>query len=71
MKRCRPKTLYLVSTYQSIVRVNRYGRLTKNFITTPSLNCAKRWVKKLKLKHRQIDVREKGKKPYVMKGSWI
>jgi hypothetical protein len=47
------------------------ARLTKNFITTSSLTCAKRWAKKLKLKHRQIDVKEQGKKPYVLKGSWL
>jgi hypothetical protein len=47
------------------------GRWSMNYICTPYLGRARYYAKKLKLKHRQIDVRERGKKPYVLKGSWL
>lgn len=45
----------------------------RNFIATPYLGRARYFAKKLKVKHRQIDVREHGanKKPYVLPGSWL
>jgi len=43
----------------------------KNFIRTPSLGRARYYAKKLKLKVRQIDVRQMGKKAYVLQGSWL
>jgi hypothetical protein len=43
----------------------------RNYLATPSLARAIRMNKKLKLVARQIDVRERGKKPYVLKGSWL
>jgi hypothetical protein len=43
----------------------------RNYIATPSLAQARHYAKKLKLKHRQIDVRVHGEKPYVLKGSWL
>lgn len=44
-----------------------------NFIATPHLGKARYYAKKLKVKYRQIDVRERGanKKPYVLEGSWL
>jgi hypothetical protein len=61
----RPRKNYWVRT--KWIETSNGGR---NFVATPSLSRAKRLNKKLKLKHRQIDVREHGKKPYVLKGSW-
>lgn len=43
----------------------------RNFIATPSLARAIRMNKKLKRNARQIDVRERGKKPYVLHNSWL
>ena len=65
--RCYPKKLYYVSS-------NKIIRLSDgwcNFIRTPSLSRAKLAAKRLKLKYRQIDVREKGKKPFVLHNSWL
>ena len=47
----------------------RYGGQS-NYTATPSLARARMLNQKLKVKHRQIDVRIKGKKPYVLEGSW-
>ena len=68
MKFCRPKKQYYVHAYK--IQYDGYGGWS-NFIHTPSLARAKYFAKKLKLKHRQIDVREWGKKPYVLKDSWL
>ena len=65
------KKLYYVSLNKMVERRDRLGLSWSNFIATPSLARARFWAKKLKLKHRQIDVREKGKKPYVLEGSWL
>ena len=43
----------------------------RNYIATPSLARAIRMNKKLKRSERQIDVRERDKEPYVLKGSWL
>jgi hypothetical protein len=43
----------------------------RNFIRTASLGRARYYAKRLKLKVRQIDVRKKGKKAYVLQGSWL
>ena len=43
----------------------------RDYMATPSLGRARYYAKKLKRKYRQIDVREKGKKPYVLFGSWL
>lgn len=48
----------------------RYGGWS-NYISTPSLARAKRLAKKLPLKHRQIDVRIKGRRAYVLDRSWL
>lgn len=66
MKRCWPKKMYYVMCRW--IAVKNGGR---NFIRTPSLGRARYYAKKLKLKVRQIDVREKGKKAYVLQGSWL
>ena len=42
-----------------------------NFIGTPSLGRARYYANKLKLKYRQIDVHQQGKKGYVLPGSWL
>ena len=46
-------------------------RTHSNFIATASLGRARYFAKKLKRKYRQIDVRERGKKPYVLHNSWL
>lgn len=46
-------------------------RTHSNFIVTASLGRARYFAKKLKRKYRQIDVRERGKKPYVLHNSWL
>jgi hypothetical protein len=50
--------------------VPRYGGWS-NYISTPSLARAQRLAKKLPLKWRQIDVRIKGKRAYVLDRSWL
>jgi hypothetical protein len=44
---------------------------SRNYVRTPSLGRARYYAKKLKLKVRQIDVLEYGKKKYVLQGSWL
>jgi hypothetical protein len=68
---CRPKKQYYVHLYKIRKFHDVFGTGWTNFITTPHLNRARYYAKKLKLKHRQIDVREWGKKAYVLKGSWL
>lgn len=43
----------------------------RDYIATPSLGRARYYAKRLKRKYRQIDVYEKGKKPYVLPRSWL
>lgn len=62
----RPRKRYYVRT--KWIETSGGGR---NYVVTPSLARAKRLNKKLKVKHRQIDVREWGKKAYVLDKSWI
>lgn len=62
----RPRKNYWVRT--KWIETSGGGR---NYVATPSLARAKRLNKKLKVKHRQIDVREWGKKAYVLDKSWI
>jgi len=62
----RPRKKYWVRT--KWIKIGNGGR---NFVATPSLARAKRLNKKLKLKYRQIDVRIRGKKAYVLDKSWI
>jgi len=66
MKYCYPKKTYYVSTRW---RANPDGG--RNFIATSSLGRARYYAKKLKLKYRQIDVRERGQTTYVLAGSWL
>ena len=66
---CYPKKLYYVLLYKA--RTFPDGGWS-NFIATPHLGRARYYAKKLKRKHRQIDVRERGNRnPYVLKGSWL
>ena len=65
---CRPKKQYYVALNKWIHYPDGGGA---NFIHTPYLGRARYFAKKLKLKRRQIDVRELGKKPYVLKNSWL
>jgi hypothetical protein len=65
---CRVKKQYYVNLYK--FRTFSDGGCS-NFIATPSLARARYYAKKLKLKHRQIDVREWGKKAYVLDKSWL
>jgi len=67
MKHCWPKKKYYVCC-RWIDYPKGGGR---NFICTPSLGRARYYAKKLKLKVRQIDVLEYGKKKYVLQGSWL
>lgn len=64
---CRPKKLY----YVTLTKVEHDNNGWRNFIATPLLSQARHYAKKLKRKCRQIDVRERGKEPYVLKGSWL
>jgi hypothetical protein len=59
----RPHIMYYVM-------LNKW-RTHSNFIATASLGRARYFAKKLKRKYRQIDVRERGKKPYVLHNSWL
>ena len=68
---CYSKKKYYVHLYKMIEGSDANGRWSMNYICTPHLGRARYYVKKLKLKHRQIDVRERGKKPYVLQGSWL
>ena len=65
--RCWHKKLYYVRC-KWIAFLDGGGR---NYITTPSLGRALRMNKKLKLGVRQIDVRVRGKEPYVLRNSWL
>lgn len=65
---CLPRKRYYVALYK--IRTFPDGGWA-NFIATPSLGRARYYAKKLKRKHRQIDVRTIGKPPYVLKGSWL
>ena len=67
MRYCYPKKTYYVQTQW---RHYSNGGGT-NYIATPYFGRARYYAKKLKLKYRQIDVRELGKKPYVLAGSWL
>jgi len=65
---CLPKTIYYVHLGKWIDRADGgWG----NFVSTYSLGRARHYAKKAKLKVRQIDVRTRGKKPYVLAGSWL
>ena len=65
---CRPKKRYYVGLNK--IKTFPDGGW-RNFIVTPHLAQARYYAKKLKLKYRQIDVREHGKTPYVLEGSWL
>ena len=65
--RCWHKKLYYVRTAWKAF-ADGGGR---NYLVTASLGSAMRMNKKLKVVARQIDVRVRGKKPYVLKGSWL
>ena len=68
MRRCRNMSFqYSVHVNKPIIKPNVW----KNYIETTCLNRAIRMSKKLKLKHRQIDVRQWGQKPYVLNNSWL
>ena len=64
--RCWHKKLYYVRTAWKAF-ADGGGR---NYLVTASLGSAMRMNKKLKVVARQIDVRVRGKKPDVLKGSW-
>jgi hypothetical protein len=66
MKHCWPKKLYYVCCRWISVKNG-----SRNYVRTPSLGRARYYAKRLKLKERQIDVWEKGKKKYVLQGSWL
>ena len=68
MKHCWHKKMYIVSLNKP--KTFPDGGWS-DFIATPSLGKARYYAKKLKLKYRQIDVRERGKNPYVLPGSWL
>ena len=71
MKLCYSKKKYYVGLYKMVDGSDANGKWSMNYICTPHLGRARYYAKKLKLKHRQIDVRERGKKPYVLQGSWL
>lgn len=68
MRKCYFKKKYYVHLYKI---KDWHNGSWANYIVTHYLGQARFYAKKLKLKHRQIDVREVGKKPYVLKGSWL
>lgn len=67
-----PRKCYARKRYHVTLKkmVPRYGGWS-NYISTPSLARAKRLSKKLPMKWRQIDVRIKGKRAYVLDRSWL
>ena len=65
------KLQYYVRVYKIIEGSDVNGKWNRNYICTPYLGRARYYAKKLKLKHRQIDVHEQGKKSYVLRGSWL
>ena len=67
LRRCYARRRYYVPLKKM---VPRYGGWS-NYINTPSLARARRLAKKLPLKWRQIDVRIKGKRAYVLDRSWL
>lgn len=68
MRRCRNmRVQYSIHVNKPIIKPNVW----KNYIETTCLNRAIRMSKKLKLKYRQIDVRQWDKKPYVLNNSWL
>ena len=66
MRRCCPKKMYYVMCRWVAVKNG-----SRNYVLTPSLGRARYYAKRLKLSVRQIDVRIKGQKPYVLEGSWL
>lgn len=65
--RCWPKTLYTIPLKKWKDFGDGGGT---DFMNTSCIGLARFMAKKLPLKYRQIDVRIKGKKPYVLEGSW-
>lgn len=65
--RCWYKKLYYVRT----VWKDYPDGGGRNYIATPSLQRAIRMNKRLKLGVRQIDVRIRGKRPFVLRNSWL
>lgn len=63
---CYPKTHYYVSC-----RWHTHHGGSRNYICTPSLGKARYHAKRLPRNIRQIDVRTKNSKPYVLHGSWL
>ena len=66
MRHCYSKKMYYVMCRYIVIPNG-----SRNYIRTPFLGRAQYYAKRLKLKVRQIDVRIRGKKPYVLKGSWL
>jgi hypothetical protein len=66
MKFCYSKKLYYVMCRWIAVKNG-----SRNFICTPFLGRARYYAKRLKRTVRQIDVRIRGKKAYVLKDSWL
>lgn len=69
LRRCYYRKSYLVGLNKFVN--DRYGNGFANYISTPFLGRARYFAKRLPLKIRQIDVRERGKRTYVLKGSWL
>jgi hypothetical protein len=63
VRHCYPKKVYYVST--GVWYTLRRGGF-RNFIRTPSLQRALSIYHRCKVKTRQIDVREKGVKPFAL-----
>jgi hypothetical protein len=61
------RRLYYVSLYKPRTFHGGWA----NYIVTPYIGRARYYAKRLKRKDRQIDVREWGKRGYVLKGSWL
>jgi len=68
MKMTRPKTLYYVALNRP--RTFPDGSWS-TFVGTPSLGRARYLARRLKRARRQIDVRVRGQRPYVLPGSWL
>ena len=61
------RRLYYVALYKPRTFYGGWA----NYIVTPYIGRARYYAKRLKRKDRQIDVRERGGRGYVLKGSWL
>jgi hypothetical protein len=56
--------------YVMLDKARKFSFGYSNFIVTPYLGRARYYAKRLRVRDRQIDVRERGR-AYVLRGSWL